>query len=305
MGRSIPTRVVTNDDMGRIVETDDEWIRTRTGICRRHFLEEGRTNTDQAIDAARSALERSGVDPSQIGACIVATFAPDNFAPPTATFVHAALGLSPEAFCFDMNGACAGFIYALRVARGLLLADPGSKVLVVASEFISNVVDFTDRSTCVLFGDGAAAAVVELDEAGEDWFVGGTEDDTQAITCAAHVGPHPGIVMHGQDVFRFACGAIEDDLRRLLDLSGLALDAIDHVVCHQANARIINHVIKHLDADPERFYLNVAEYGNTSAASIAIALSEMEEKGLLQRGQYVMMIGFGAGLVHGGMLLRW
>lgn len=305
VARSIPSRVVTNDDLSEIVDTNDEWIVSRTGIQRRHFLDEGQTSTQQAIEAARDALLRSEVPAEDICACIVATFLPDTFAPPMATFVHEALGLAPDAICFDMNGACAGFLYALHVARGLLLQHPGRKVLVVASEFISNILDFTDRSTCVLFGDGAGAVVVELVEGRRDWFVGGTQEGTDVITCLAHQGAHPGIAMRGQEVFRFACEAIERDILQLLDDSGLTLDQVDHVVCHQANARIINHVIRHLEADATKFYINVAEYGNTSAASIPIALSEMVDQGVLMRGEKVMAIGFGAGLVQGGVLLEW
>lgn len=305
MGRSVPERVVTNDDMSKLVDTSDEWITTRTGIKRRHFLAEDACSTQQAIEAAKAAFQGSGVSPEDICAVVVCTFAPDNFTPAESTEVHGALGLSKDAICFDMNGACAGFIYGLHVAKGLLLQQPGKYALVVASEQLSKVVDFSDRSTCVLFGDGGAAAVVGLSEDGEDWFCGGTQPNAEAISCPAHEGPHPGIHMNGQEVFRFACGAIGQSIRSLLEQSGLALKDINHVVCHQANARIIQHVEKHMDAAPGLFFKNVDEYGNTSAASIPLALSEMVDSGYLKRGDKVIMVGFGAGLVRGGMLLEW
>lgn len=307
IARHIPPRVITNDDMAKIVETSDEWISSRTGIRRRHFAEEGTTSVDQAFDAASKAMEQAGSDGSDICAVVYATFAPDMRSPACASTLLGRLGITQDAISFDLNAGCTGFMFALHVANGLLLQHPGKRVLLVASELISKVMDFTRRETCVLFGDGAAAAVLSLREDGQDFFIGGTQPDDTAITVPAFTpeGGAPGIGMEGQKVFKFACGVIEENINKLVDISGLSLDEIDHVVCHQANARIINHTIKHLKADPAKFFMNIEEFGNTSAASIPIALAQMSEEGLLKRGDKVMLVGFGAGLVHGGMLFTW
>lgn len=304
----IPSRVVTNDDMAELVDTSDEWITGRTGIHRRHFAAEGESNTDEAIAAGRAVLAKAQLETDDIMAVIVCTFTPDRFTASTASHVREALGLGEHCLCFDLNGACAGYIYGLRVARGLLLQeDADAKVLLICSELISSVLDFTDRSTCVLFGDGAAASIVELAHGRRDHYLVGSRDGCDLIDCPTHHHPRkvPGIRMDGREVFRFACGAMEETIEALLAKTGLRIEDIDHVVCHQANARIINHVIRHMDADPGIFYLNVADYGNTSAASIPIALAEMDGKGLLQRGEKVMLVAFGAGLVYGGALLEW
>ncbi|MCH4185041.1 MAG: ketoacyl-ACP synthase III [Eggerthellaceae bacterium] len=305
MGRCVPQRILTNDDLSKMVDTNDEWIVTRTGIHQRHIVDEGMTNADIATQAARDALDRASVDPNTLAAIIVATFTPDMFVPTVSATVHDRLGLNPATLALDLNGACCGFIYAMRTAQGLLALNPDKPILVVASEAVSSVLDFTDRSTCVLFGDGAAAAVVRSSDT-PSWFVAGTRGRTDAISCPAHyAGDKPGIGMKGQEVFRFACTSIERSIRDLLKQSGLALGDIEHVVCHQANGRIISHVIKHLGADPAQFFMDVGEYGNTSAASIPLALADMDYQGLLHRGDRVLMTGFGAGLCEGGMLLTW
>lgn len=306
IGSCVPDRVVTNDDLSRVVDTSDAWIFPRTGIHERRFGEEGIRNVDLAAGAARQALDRADVGADGVDVLIVATFTPDSFTPGVASCVHERLGLDSHTLSFDLNGACCGFLYALRVAQGQLALDPDATVLVVGSELVSGILDFSDRSTCVLFGDGAGAAVVRASDK-PCWFTAGTCGNPEAINSSARYAPRavPGIQMHGQEVFRFACTSIERSIANLLDQAGLALDDIDFVVCHQANARIINHVVKHLDADPGQFFMNVERLGNTSAASIPLALADMLDRGMVQRGCKIIMVGFGAGLSEGGVLLTW
>ncbi|WP_297719197.1 beta-ketoacyl-ACP synthase III [Intestinimonas sp.] len=303
-GRALPARVVTNDDMSRLVETSDEWIASRTGIRARHFCER-ETQTDLAGLAAQRALERGKVDPRGLCACIVATVTPDTSAPTSACLLQQRLGLPEDIPCFDMNVGCTGFIYALQVARGLLLQSERPYALIVGAEALSRITDFTDRGTCVLFGDGAGAAVVTLAEGGPYACTLGARGDAEAIFIAGPGPQPPCIRMDGQKVFRFAVEAVPHCVHVLLEETGLALEDIDWFVPHQANKRIIDHVAKKLKAPNEKFYQNMMRYGNTSAASIPIALDEMAEQGLLRRGQKVLCVGFGAGLTWGGVLLEW
>ena len=302
-GRALPARVVTNDDMSRLVETSDEWIATRTGIRTRHFCE-GETQADLAAGAAAIALERGKVDAGDLCACIVATVTPDHSAPTSACLLQQRLGLPEDIPCFDMNVGCTGFIYALQVARGFLLQSGRPYALVIGAESLSRITDFTDRGTCVLFGDGAGAAVVTLADSLYACTLG-ARGDTEAIFIEGPGPERPYIHMDGQKVFRFAVEAVPHCIRVLLEETGLRLEDIDWFVPHQANKRIIDHVAKKLKVPNEKFYQNMMRYGNTSAASIPIALDEMAEQGLLKRGQKVLCVGFGAGLTWGGALLEW
>ncbi len=306
-GLYIPPKVVTNDDLSKIVDTSDEWIYPRTGIKRRH-INEGLTNSEMAARACKQALENSHVNPDELCCLIMATFSPDTFSPANACTVLHMLDLPEHILSFDINGACAGFLMALTVARGILAQCPGKKALVVASEFCSDFTDWTDRSTCVLFGDGAAAAVISLDNFSPFYFTGGTGKGDEAIQVKA--SPRAGddfhvIRMTGSKVFRFAVTVLQQAITELLGRAGLTADDVDHIICHQANFRIIKHVYEKMGIDPAKFYINIEEYGNTSGASSAIALAEMNEKGLLKRGDKIMMICFGAGLVYEGILFEW
>lgn len=303
-GRALPTKVVTNDDMSRLVETSDEWIASRTGIRTRHFCE-GETQADLAAGAASAALERGKVDVKDLCACIVATVTPDCSAPTSACLLQQRLGLPEDIPCFDMNVGCTGFIYALQVARGFLLQSERPYALVIGAEALSHITDFTDRGTCVLFGDGAGAAVVKLEEDSLYACTLGARGDSEAIFIEGPGPERPYIHMDGQKVFRFAVEAVPHCIHALLEETGLALEDIDWFVPHQANKRIIDHVAKKLKVPNEKFYQNMMRYGNTSAASIPIALDEMAEQGLLKRGQKILCVGFGAGLTWGGALLEW
>ena len=304
-GRCLPKRVVTNEELSRRVDTSDEWVFSRTGIHQRHFCTE-ETGLDLAAAAARQAMERAGVKAADIGVCLTATFTPDHASPSTACLLQRELGLEEDTVCFDLNAACAGFLYGLKTAHALLSDAPRPCALVVGAEVISRVMDHTDRNTCVLFGDGAGAAVVRREENRTWHTVFGSRGDRSSIRVQ---GPGPvssAIHMDGKAVFRFAVEVVEKSIRQLLAEEGLAsVNDLDLVVCHQANARIIDFVAKRLGAREGLFFKNMDRYGNTSAASIPIALDELVQSGALRPGMRVLTVGFGGGLTWAGALLRW
>lgn len=306
-GRCVPSRLVTNDDLSRFVETSDEWIRTRTGIAQRYFCAEGESNAQLAAGAARAALERAGISAEEIGLCVAATFTADHAMPSLACEVHEALSLPESAPAFDVNAACTGFITALETARSLLAGGSlkGTYALVIGSEAISRVLDMTDRNTCVLFGDGAGAAVIRLSDKHAYHCVMGARGDASLLHAGGAGCDERFVHMEGKAVFRFASETVPKCVMQVLDSAGLTMEDIDYVVCHQANGRIIDHVMKKLNAPAEKFYKNMQSYANTSAASIAIALDEMNEKGLLKPGTRIVCVGFGAGLTWGGTLLTF
>ena len=301
-GRALPRQIVTNDALSRRVDTSDAWIASRTGIRERRFCCGDETAASLAADAARLALERAGADPGQLCACITATVTPDYASPSVSCLVQQRLGLPEELACFDLSAGCTGFIYALQAARGLLLQDARPYALVIGAEQLSRITDFTDRNTCVLFGDGAGAAVVTLDQVPYACTLG-SRGDAAPLWIEGPGPAHPVIHMDGQAVFRFAVEALPRCVRTLLEQSALRGEEIDWFVPHQANARIVSAAARRLGLPLERFYQNMDRYGNTSAASIPIALDEMDRTGLLRTGQTVICAGFGAGLTWGGVLL--
>lgn len=305
MGSCLPEGILDNEQLSRMVETNDEWIVTRTGIRQRHIAH-GETTLSLAAAAARQAMERAGVAPDRIGLVVVCTFTPDQATPSTACLVQQELGLGQDVLAFDLNAACSGFIYGLATAEGLLSRMEGRYGLVIGSEVISRTVDYTDRSTCILFGDGAGAAVVSAEgpAAVADF---GCNGDLAVLSAGVRRGDGSTapLAMNGKEVFRFAVSTVPASIRKLLDKAGLSLDEVDHIVCHQANHRIVESIARHLQTDLGRFYENIEFYGNTSAASIPIALCEMQEKGLLHRGDTVLLAGFGSGLTWGSLLLTW
>lgn len=303
-GRCLPARCVSNEEMSRRVDTSDEWISSRTGIRQRYFCENEESNASLAAEAARKALQKAGIGPEDVGLCVAATFTPDHATPSLACEVQAALGLAQSVPCFDVNAACTGFLVALETARCFLLGGntPTPYALVIGAEVLSRVLDFEDRTTCVLFGDGAGAAVVRLDPQRPYAADFGARGDVSVLYAG---GEDPFLHMDGQGVFRFAVDIIPRCIQAVLDKAGLSLSEVQHVVCHQANSRIIDFVVKRLGEDPAKFYQNMQRYGNTSAASIPLALDEMLEQGLILPGQNVLCVGFGAGLTWGGTLLRF
>ena len=301
-GYALPTRVLDNDAMTAYVETSDEWITTRTGIRQRYFCGEGESTTTLAIEAARKALDDSGLDKSEIGCVIVATSSGEYVMPSTACLVHKALALREDIPVFDLGAACAGFLYAVDAARAMLLAHGGRAALVIGAEQMSQLLDMADRNTCVLFGDAAGAAVFALDEDAEYAYVCGTRGD-MAIQVGGPRRTLP-MTMEGQNVFRFAVSTIPSTVDELLEKTGKTLDEVDWVICHQANQRIIDASVRRLGVPAEKFYKNLDRYANTSAASIPLALAEMKESGRLTSGQRVILVGFGGGLTWAGVMLR-
>lgn len=300
-GGALPSRLVTNEDLSKLVDTSDEWITSHTGIRERHFCAEGENAATLAVEVARQALERSGLQPEQIGCCVCATLSGLYATPSTACLVQRELGLAQDIPVLDVNAACSGFIYGAAVARGLLATRPNDTrryALVIGCEQLSRLMDMTDRNTCVLFGDGAGAAIFELAD-GVDFAVDlGARGDN-----AIETPPCGPIQMDGRAVFRFAVDALPRTLHAVLEATGHTLAEVDWVVCHQANNRIIDHCVKKLEADPAKFYKNMDRHGNTSAASIPVALNELAESGRLQPGMRLACIGFGGGLTWGGMLI--
>ena len=305
-GSALPAREVTNGDMARMVDTSDAWIASRTGIRARRHCSGGESHTSLCLAAARRALERSGVEPGQVGVCIVATLTPDRLTPAAACVLQKELGLPEDTVCFDLNAACSGFVYALHTAQCLLAAAPRKLGLVLGAEVLSRVTDFTDRGTCVLFGDGAGAAVVEW---GADYpslhaALGCRGNDEALNIPGVNAGAPSHIHMDGQTVFRFAVEAIPRCARQVLDRAGLAPAEVDRFVFHQANQRIIDFAVKKLGVDPAKCAGNISRTGNTSAASIPLLLDELMTAGDLRPGQRALCVGFGGGLTWAGALVE-
>lgn len=305
-GHYAPSKVVSNDDLAKVVETSDEWIKSRTGIANRHISVDQNTS-ELAYLAAKDAIEKGQIDTSKIKYILVATFTPDDYTPSTACIVQKKLGLNDqEIMAFDINAACSGFVYSLNIIKGMLQKD--EYAILIGSEVISKLIDWQDRGTCILFGDGAGAAVVEGSDNRLFYSYNNSTGNEEALYCKGRTFNNETegcLYMDGREVFKFAVDAINKSIANLLSQSGLTLDDIDYVVCHQANYRIISHVYKKLKADPSKFFMNLQEYGNTSAASIPMALSEMNEQGLLKENQKIICVGFGSGLTWGATLFEW
>lgn len=303
-GRAVPDQIVTNDDLARRVDTNDEWIVARTGIRERRFAQEGESLTQFTVAAARQALERAGLKPEDIGLCITATVTSDRLFPSQACLIHQELGLPEDCPAFDLSAGCTGFLYAMETAAAMLPRMNRPYALLVGGELLSRIIDMDDRSTCILFGDGAGAAVVESTETG--WYsVLGTRGDRDVLWAWGPGQERPYLHMDGQGVFQFALKTVPQVAKQLLEKAGMDKEQVDWYVPHQANHRIVESVAKRLKMPLDRFYENMDRYGNTSAGSIPIALDEMAEQGLLKKGQWVMCLGFGAGLTWGGALFQW
>lgn len=312
-GMYVPSFKVSNQKLESIVETTDEWITNRTGIHNRYIVTTENT-VDLAYEAAHRAIKQSHIDSSDIGLIIVATFTPERLTPSTACLVQARLGLNDQQIiAFDLNAACSGFVYALSVAEQFLKTKTVKKALIIGAEVLSKIMDWNDRGTCVLFGDGSGAVVVEYEQNLENSFYlnsAGDEQDSLITTQIPLNHPfipskvHPiYLQMNGQQVFKFAITAIKETITKLLEQTNLSLDDISLIIPHQANKRIIDKVVKDLKVSSEKFFLNVSEYGNTSAASIPIALHDAIKKQRLKNGDKVMVIGFGGGLTWGGCII--
>ncbi len=317
-GSCVPEKVLTNKDLEQMIDTSDEWITTRTGIKERHIAQEGENNSDLAVGAARRALEMAGIAPADLDLIIVGTLTPDMPMPSVACLVQKELG-AKRAGAMDISATCSGFLYSLSVADKFVRCSPDNKVLVIGSEVLSRRTNWQDRTTCVLFADGAGAAVV-TGARGENGIVSthlhADGSVWELLTIKGLGTAHPVdesilekgwqyIEMQGRDVFKHAVKALESVAFEALDASGWTLEDIDLLIAHQANIRILEHLRERLSLPKDKVFINIHKYGNTSAASIPIALDEANRKGRLKAGDKVLMISFGGGFTWAGVTMKW
>lgn len=309
-GSYVPEKVVTNDDLAKLVETSDEWIVQRVGVSQRRISVD-ETAADMAIKAAKAALADAKVSADEIDLIIAASVSSDSVAPTVAGFVQKAIGASCPAF--DVNSACSGFLFALDTAVSYIMRGGIRNALVIGAERMSKIIDWTDRSTCVIFGDGAGAAVIAP---GNGYLASKlfTDGGDEVIDIPSYGGDSPFYTrekkkpyafMDGQETFKFAVSKMTDDVKELVAKAGLTLEDIDHVVPHQANIRIIDFASKRLKISKDKFVVNIDKYGNTSAASVAIALDELNKSGRLKRGDKIAMSAFGGGLSSAACIIEW
>lgn len=318
-GSYLPPKIVTNDDIAKIVDTTDEWISTRTGIKQRHIAEANVGCSDLAVPAAQKALEAANLSPDQLDLIIVATSSPDylNF-PSTACLVQDKLGAS-NAAAFDLSAACTGFVYAVTTADQYIRSGMYTKILVIGVDMLSKWVNWEDRTTCVLFGDGAGAVVLEASDSCEGIIasylaadgsgggylhnpVGGTK---QPLDEASFIAKQNTITMDGRAVFKFSTRVIVEGVNKVLAKAGKKIEDIDLLIPHQANTRIIDHAVDKLGLSPKKVCVNIQRTGNTSAATIPIALDEAVRSGQVKSGNLIVAIGFGGGLTWGANVIRW
>ncbi|MDK3073102.1 beta-ketoacyl-ACP synthase III [Sedimentitalea sp. JM2-8] len=314
VGHYLPERVVPNSEFEASLDTSDEWIRSRSGIESRHFAAPDETTSDLAAKAARAALSNAGLQPDDIDAIILATSTADLTFPSAATMVQAALGMT-RGFAFDVQAVCAGFVYALSTANAMILSGQANRILVIGAETFSRIMDWTDRGTCVLFGDGAGAIVLERQEGG------GTSEDRGILATDLHSdGRFKDLLyvdggvstqstgylrMQGNQVFRHAVEKLAATAETALEKAGLAAADVDWIVPHQANIRIIQGTARKMGLDMDRVVVTVQVHGNTSAASIPLALSVGSERGQIKRGDVLVTEAIGGGLAWGAVVLRW
>lgn len=318
-GAYTPTNVVTNDDMSKIVDTSDEWIRTRSGISERCFAAEGETTSDMAVAAAEKAISAAGIDRRDIDLIIVATMTPDMPFPSTACILQSKLGLG-NITAFDIQAACSGFIYALNTGCNMLRSGAYKKALIIGAEKMSSILDFQDRATCVLFGDAASAIIIEASDRAEVGVLGSITGSDGSDPSLLHQ-PAGGskipsthesidarqhfIKMNGKEIFKQAVRVMGQVSNNILGQYSLKADQIDLLIPHQANMRIIESLAKRMMLPMEKFHNNLDRFGNTSAASIGLALDEAYRKGRIQSGDLILLVAFGAGLTWGASLIKW
>jgi 3-oxoacyl-[acyl-carrier-protein] synthase III len=317
VGCYVPQRVLTNDDLSELVETSDEWITDRTGIKERRVADPSQAASDLALPAAQEALETAGLDAADVELVIVATVTPDMFFPSTGSLLAASLG-ADEAAAYDLSAGCTGFMYALAQAYGALAGGLAENAVVVGSETLSKIINWHDRSTCVLFGDGAGAVVLERvreggflgfelgsdGEGGKELSVpaGGSRNPPSAQTVEQELHF---LRMNGREVYKFATRVLVSSAEKLLEECGLTVDDVDLYIPHQANKRIIDHAARNLGIPEEKIFVNLQRYGNTSSASIPLCLAEAVAAGRLTKGMRVLMTGMGAGLTWGSAYTIW
>jgi 3-oxoacyl-[acyl-carrier-protein] synthase-3 len=318
-GSYAPEKVLTNDDLSKIVDTTDEWIKTRTGISERHIAEDDEFTSDMSAKAAIAALEAADMKAADIELIIVATLTPDKTFPNTASLVQKIIG-SPSAACFSIEAGCTGFVYALEVASGMIGSGLYKNALVIGAEKLSSIVDWTDRTTCILFGDAAGAAVLKASNFENNCYLGsdlgssGEQHDILHIPaggCAIPITEQVikdklnTLCMNGKEVFKHAINGMTASAKAALEKANLSLDDIDWVVAHQANKRIISAVGQKLNIPEEKLYINVDRFGNTSAASVPLAFDEMVRRDMIKRGHKVLFVAFGGGLTWGASVIKY
>ncbi|MBN2619132.1 MAG: ketoacyl-ACP synthase III [Spirochaetales bacterium] len=320
IGAWTPNKILTNDDLSKMVDTSDEWIRSKTGICQRHIADADTATSDIAINAAKLALERANISAEDLDCIIVATTSPDHHGfPSTSCIIQGKLG-AVNAGAFDLVAACSGLAYGIEVARGFINNGTMKYVMVIGAEKLSSIINWNDRNTCCLFGDGAGALILSKSSEGEGDIIDsiimadGTGEDALKIKAGGSRNPFTNelpsiedltLSMDGQAVYNFAVRVNTEMVQQLLDKHNLTSEDITWIVPHQANYRIIKAASKRLKISEDKFFMNLADYGNTSAASIGIALNEMYEKGILKRGDLIITMGFGAGLTYAANLIRY
>lgn len=312
-GSYLPENIVANDDLAKIMDTSDEWIASRTGIRMRHLVKE-ETTAQMSAEAAKLALEEAGMKAADLDMIIVGTLSGDYVTPSTACEVQSMLG-ADHAVAFDINAACSGFMFAMNTAYAYIQSGIYQNALVIGAETLSKLMDWNDRSTCVLFGDGAGAAVVKADETGLMKFTQGADGSKgMVLACKNRQNNNPlvqtttqpdYVYMDGQEVYKFAVSTVPASIRKVLDEAGLDVSDIKYFLLHQANIRIIQSVAKRLKVDLDRFPTTLEHCGNISAASVPILLDEVNKKGMLQRGDKIVMAGFGAGLTWSASVMEW
>lgn len=317
-GYYLPSKILTNKDLEKLVDTTDEWITTRTGIKERRIAEDHESSSDMGVKAGQMALEKAGISPDEIDAVICATITPDHCFPSTACLIQKDLHLK-NAFAFDLSGACSGFLYALHVAESFLLQKKIKTVMVIASEKMSSITDWKDRATCVLFGDGAGAAILRMED-GESGILAtylgsdGNYGDLLIVPASGSRKPvdenviknrQHYIQMNGNAVFKTAVQKMIESARESLKEANLTTEDVKLLIPHQANLRIIRAVEKKLKMRDEQVFVNVDKVGNMSAATIAFGLAEAEEKGIIHEGDIINLVAFGSGFTWAGVVLRW
>jgi 3-oxoacyl-[acyl-carrier-protein] synthase 3 len=308
-GKAVPRKIVTNDDLSKFVETSDEWIFQRTGIRERRISDEN--TSELAYRSAVDAIKNSNIDKNEIDLIVCATMTPDNFTPSVACMVQEKLGLGDNVTAFDVNAACTGFVYALKIVASMLNTYH-KKALIIGCETLSKIIDFEDRNTCVLFGDGAGAIVVEKDEKNEEFYTCSLGNDKDLVAENVEMNfemknkvlKSGFLKMNGKEIFKFAINVIEKSIDNILDRTNLKLEDIKLIIPHQANQRIISNVSKKLNVDNNKFFVNLEKYGNTSAASVPMALCEAFESKKITKGDKVILVGFGGGLTWGSTIIE-
>ena len=308
-GKAVPRKIVTNDDLSKFVETSDEWIFQRTGIRERRISDEN--TSELAYRSAVDAIKNSNIDKNEIDLIVCATMTPDNFTPSVACMVQEKLGFGDNVTAFDVNAACTGFVYALKIVASMLNTYH-KKALIIGCETLSKIINFEDRNTCVLFGDGAGAIVVEKDEKNEEFYTCSLGNDKDLVAENVEMNfemknkvlKSGFLKMNGKEIFKFAINVIEKSIDNILDRTNLKLEDIKLIIPHQANQRIISNVAKKFNISNDKFFVNLEKYGNTSAASIPMALCEAFETKKITKGDKVILVGFGGGLTWGSTIIE-